>query len=205
MVSEGSNGQSPARPANFGGGRGLVHGVSRILRGLLRRVRPPVGGGRSDEQVLRLERQLREARLEMAQRDRSIERLRAEVGRVRDAAGEDARERGQANVERLVVVIGAPLVQFMTQAHLHRTGTHEVRVGDVLDVATRLVRSLREVGVDMVGNVDEAEPYDPDRHDPLSTLAAPMAGEAIVVRMVGLSYHGRVVRKAGVEPASGGR
>jgi molecular chaperone GrpE (heat shock protein) len=161
-------------------------------------------GGRSDEQVLRLERELGEARLELAQRDRSIERLRAEVGRVRDAAAQDARERGQANVERLVVAIGAPLVQFMTQAHLHRTGLHEVRVGDVLDVGTRLVRSLREVGVDMVGKVGEAEPYDPDRHDPLSTAAVPVAGERIVVRVVGLSYRDRVVRKAGVEPAGGG-
>jgi molecular chaperone GrpE (heat shock protein) len=163
-----------------------------------------MGGGHSDGQVLRLESQLREARLELARRDRSIERLRAEVGRVRDAAGQDARQRGQASVERLVEAIGAPLVQLMTQAHLHRTGTHEVRVGDVLDVGTRLVRSLREVGVDVVGDVGEAEPYDPDRHDPLSMAAAPVAGERIVVRVVGLSYRDRVVRKAGVEPAGGG-
>lgn len=177
--------------------------MSDVLRRLLRRVGRGRGGD-SGERVLRLERQLREARLELAARDRSIERLTAEVGRVRGAAGEDARQRGQADVERLVAAIGAPLVQLTTQAHLYRTGAREIGVGDVLDVGMRLVRSLREVGVDTVGEVGAAEPYDPDRHDPLSTAAAPAAGERVVVRMVGLSYQDKVVRRAGVEPAGGG-
>ena len=149
--------------------------------------------------MLRLETELRQSRLELSQLEESAGRLRAELARTREAAEEDARLRVELDVQRLVVAIGAPLVQLMTQAHLHRTGAARVTADDVLDVGTRLVRALREAGVDTVGETGETEPFDPQRHDALSTAMAPRAGRSVVVCAVGLSYRGRIVRKAGVE------
>ncbi|MFI0484039.1 hypothetical protein [Actinomadura sp. 9N215] len=158
-------------------------------------------GGESGEDVLRLRRELREARLDLAACERAAERTRTELARARDTAGRDARQRSRADMEQLVAAISTPLAQLMTQAHLHRTGTAEVRAGDVLDVANRLVRGLREAGVDAVGEPGAVEPFDPSRHDPLSAAATGTvaAGRPVVVRVPGLLYEGRIVRKAGVE------
>jgi hypothetical protein len=137
--------------------------------------------------LLRLESELQRARLETGRLAELAGRLESELARVRAGAGDDARSHADDEVRRLVASIGTPLVQLVTQHHLHRTGTAQVPAGDVLDVAMRLVGTLREAGVDTV------------RHDPLSTAAAPVAGQPVLVRMAGLTYRGRVVRKAGID------
>jgi molecular chaperone GrpE (heat shock protein) len=153
--------------------------------------------------VLRLERELQESRLELAQRGDQVQRLHGELDRARAAAADEATRRAEAEIERLVAAIGAPLTQWVTQAHLQRTGTARIQVEDVLDVGTRLVRSLGDFGVDTISAVGEVVPFDPDRHDPLSMAAAPETARPVVVRMVGLAYRDRVVRKAGVDIADG--
>jgi molecular chaperone GrpE (heat shock protein) len=169
------------------------------LRELFRRFKVSRASTATDEQVLRLERELREARLEVAERDRLVERLRADLVRSLDSAEEQAQLRERAALERLAAAISTPVVQLAVQARLHSSGTAKVQAGDVLDVAARLLRALRNEGVEQVGVVGESEPYDPDRHDALSTSQAPRSGQLVAVRMAGLSCHGKVVRKAGVE------
>ncbi|TYB45425.1 hypothetical protein [Actinomadura chibensis] len=184
----------------------------RLLGRALGRLLGRLPGRRRDasaDDVLRLRRELRGARLDLAERDRAAERARAELARARDAAARGAERRAQADLERLAAAIGTPLVQFMTQAHLHRTGAARVGVEDVLDVGTRLVRGLREIGVDAVGEPGAVEPFDPSRHDPLSddplsdAAGTGRAGRPVVVRVPGLACRGRVVRKAGVEEEGG--
>lgn len=161
----------------------------------------PGGDGPAGERVLRLESELRESRLELSRLEQLTGRLRAELARTRDAAEEDARLRTDADIRRLVTTISTPLVQLITQEHLHSTGAAPVRTGDVLDVAARLVRALREAEVDIVGEIGATEPFDPQRHDPLSAAAAPVAGQPVTVRVPGLSCRGHIVRKAGIDPA----
>ncbi|GEC08531.1 hypothetical protein SSP24_61860 [Streptomyces spinoverrucosus] len=168
--------------------------ATRVLRRLL--------PGRTDE-TLRLRSELRQARLEIAERDRTVERLRAELARARAGAEEGALQRTRADLEQLVTTIGSPLVQLSTQAHLHRSGTAQLRTGDVVEVGTRLLRLLRDVGVDTVGEPGAAQPFDPDLHEPLSATVAPAPGEPVLVRVVGLSCDGRIVRKAGVDVRDG--
>ena len=159
------------------------------------------GAGRE----LELERQLQECRLALAERDRSVQRMRAELDRARNSSEGEATERGRAEVGQLVDSMGASLVQLMTQAQLHRNGTVQVRVDDVVAVGTRLMRSLRAAGVDTLGELGEEVAFDPDRHDPLSTTGAPEAGVPVRIRVVGLSYQDRVLRRAGVEPVAADR
>lgn len=170
-----------------------------VLRELIRRFTASRSAASTDQQVLRLERELREARLDLAERDRVVERLRTDLARLRDTAEEQAQQRERAAVERLTTAIGTPVVQLAVQAHLHAGRAAGVQAGDVIDVANRLLRALRSEGVEPIGAMGESVPYDPDRHDPLSTSEAPRAGQPVAVRMVGLSCLGKVVRKAGVE------
>jgi molecular chaperone GrpE (heat shock protein) len=153
---------------------------------------------------LELERQLQECRLALAERDRSVQRMRADLDRARNSSEDEAVQRGRAEVEQLVDSMGASLVQLVTQAQLHRNGTVPVRVDDVVAVGTRLMRSLRAAGVDTLGELGEEVAFDPDRHDLLSTSGAPEVGVPVRIRMVGLSYQDRVLRRAGVEPVAAG-
>lgn len=151
------------------------------------------------DDVLRLERALAGARLELAERDRVQERLRGELARARGHAGDLADERAQADVERLVTAVGAPLVQFVTVAHLRGS---DPAAGDLLAIGLRLVRALEREGV-RVGPVGATVPFDPDRHEPLSLAGSPKRGDPVVVRVAGLDLRGKVLRKAGVEAVEG--
>jgi molecular chaperone GrpE (heat shock protein) len=118
----------------------------------------------------------------------------------RQRGGESARvaEAVQEQVERLLSDAAAPVTQLLTQAHLLEVEGKPVQAKDVLAVAKRLVRALEDNGLTLEGSVGETVPFDPNRHEPLSGDAALMPGEAVVVRFVGVSYQGRVIRKAGV-------
>lgn len=161
------------------------------------------GRSHGDADVLGLERELREARLSLAERDSEVERLTGELSRLRDAVDDQVRQGGRAEVARFLTGIGTPVVQLVGQDVLRRAGT-EVRVADVLDVGMRLVRQLCAEGAELLGTVGETEPFDADRHEPLSLAATPRVGEPVVVRMVGLALHGTVLRKAGIEVAGTG-
>ncbi|WP_168801704.1 nucleotide exchange factor GrpE [Glycomyces buryatensis] len=153
-----------------------------------------------DERVLLLESELQRARLELEDRDLRIARMRSEAAAVRDRVGDEIKRQSRESTERIVGAMAVPLTQFLMQAHLHDSGTAEVKVDDVVEVGRRLMRVLRGAGIDQVGTIGAPEPFDPDRHDPLSTSQTPEPGRPVVVRVVGLSFQGRVLRKAGIEP-----
>lgn len=148
-----------------------------------------------------MRRALQEARLTLAERDRSVQRLGEELSRLRDGVAEQVREGARAEVQRFLTAIGTPLVHLVGQEQLHRTGAAQVGVADVLETGRRLVRRLEDEGLRLVGAIGETTSFDPGHHEPLSMSSAPERGQAVVVRTAGLAYHGRVLRKAGVEGA----
>lgn len=168
--------------------------------GLFRRRR---ASGARDE-VLGLERDLRELRLELAQRDEDLRRVRGELSRTGESVDRRAEQLAREELLRVATAVGAPLTQLVTQAHLHGSGAAAVRLDDVLATGMRVVAALGENGVALVGAPGEDADFDPDRHDPLSAEAHPAAGQRVRVRVPGLSYRDTVVRKAGVDLAAEG-
>jgi molecular chaperone GrpE (heat shock protein) len=73
-----------------------------------------------------------------------------------------------------------------------------VQARDVLIVARRLVRVLEDAGLTLEGQVGETIQFDPNRHEPLQSQGGIMPGQAGVVRFVGVGFHGKLLRKAGV-------
>ncbi len=143
---------------------------------------------RRDETALELQNEAQALRLELAERDQIIQRLENELARARTAAA-------SGEPERLLAGLATPLMQLATQSQLDG-----VDAGSVLAVARSLLRAAEDEGLALIGHVGAVEPYDPTRHEPLGDAALP-TGTPVVVRFVGLSYGGEILRTAAVETA----
>ncbi|MBI3945534.1 MAG: nucleotide exchange factor GrpE [Armatimonadetes bacterium] len=171
--------------------------MAKWLRGLLGGGKPPEAP--TTEGALAAAREARALRLELEERDRALANLKGELERAR--AGESARVAAavSAEWERLAADAAGPVAQLLTQARLLEAEGKPVQAKDVLAVARRLVRVLQEHGLEAVGAVGDAAAFEPNRHEPLGGEAAPAPGEGVVVRLVGIAYRGKVLRKAGVQ------
>ena len=104
-------------------------------------------GSASEERNLALEREAQTLRLELAEQEQLIGRLKSDLDRHR--AGESQRVDSvvDAGWERLIADAATPLVQLMTQAHLLDVAGKPVQAADVLAVAKRLMRVFETAGV----------------------------------------------------------
>jgi hypothetical protein len=139
-------------------------------------------------------------RLEIQERDRVIAALKADLERLRRGEGERVAAAVQAERERLLTDAAAPVAQLLTQAHLLEVEGKPLQARDVLAVARRLVRLLEDEGLTAQGQVGETVAFDPGRHEPLGSDFVPKSGQAVVVRLVGVSWRGRALCRAGVGP-----
>jgi len=157
----------------------------------------------SAEAVLDLERDIQQLRLELDERGREIAQLKAEVQRQRNGASARVTAELQTQLERLLRDAAAPVAQMLTQAHLLEVEGRPVQARDVLMVARRLLRVLEDHGLMMLGEIGETVAFDPNFHDPLNVSTTPRPGQAVMVRVVGMTFQGKVLRKAGVDAGEG--
>lgn len=151
-------------------------------------------------------REAQELRLELAERDEMIARLRAEAAVAHREQAEVTAEALRKAEGRLLADLAGPVAQLLTQAHLVHVAHQPVRAADVLSVASRLIAALQDRGLEIVGGIGEVVPYDPERHQLLgSGDIAPAPGEAAVIRFVGLAHGGCTIHRVAVEPIPGAR
>lgn len=138
-------------------------------------------------------------RVELLERDRLIQTLKQELERARSGEQERVHEIVEARLERLMSGAAAPVAQLLTQIHLFEAEGKPVQTKDVLAVAKRIVRALEDEGLSILSGVGETVAFDPNYHQPLGTQGPLAQSEKAVVRLVGISYRGKVLRKASVE------
>ena len=152
----------------------------------------------SNEKLLTLERELQNLRLELTERDQLIDKLKQQLEQQRTSENNNIDSAVQNQIEQLLTDTAAPVTQLLTQAHLLEQGK-PVQAKDVLLVAKRLIRTLEDNGLTIVSQVGETVSFDSNLHEPLSASTEVSLGAEIVVRFAGVSYQGKVIRKAGVE------
>lgn len=150
-----------------------------------------------DERLLALERQVQNLRLELAERQQLADKLKQELERQRNS-DDRITSAVQAQVEQLLTYAAAPVTQLLTQSYLLEAGK-PLQAKDVLALAKRLIRALEDSGLTLMGSVGETVYFDSNLHDPLSDSTPLLLGDPVVVKFVGVSYQGKVIRKAGVE------
>jgi hypothetical protein len=158
--------------------------------------------GGDHEQMLALRREAQDLRLHLDERGREAAALREALAHQRSDAVARAAEAVRAKVEQLLAEAAGPVAQLVTQGHLLEAEGKPVQARDVLAVARRLVRVLEDEGLAAEGHVGERVAFDLDRHAVLGG-EVPAPGQTVVLRFVGITCRGRVLRKAGVERVQG--
>jgi molecular chaperone GrpE (heat shock protein) len=138
-------------------------------------------------------------RLELAERDRQIAQLKADLERQRLQAEARGAESVQAQLEKLFEEAASAIAQLQTQAHLLEAENRPIQARDVLTIARRLVRVLEDHGLSLRDRVGEQVAFDPNLHEPLAG-ETPRPGQPAIVRFPGVAFRGRLLRKAGVDP-----
>ena len=152
----------------------------------------------SDEKLLTLEREIQNLRLELTERDQLIDKLKQQLEQQRTSENNNIDSAVQNQIEQLLTDTAAPVTQLLTQAHL-LDENKPVQAKDVLLVAKRLIRTLEDNGLTVVSQVGETVSFDSNLHEPLSASNSITPDAEVVVRFSGISYQGKVIRKAGVE------
>lgn len=161
--------------------------------------RSPTTQPQEDERLLTLERQTQNLRLALAESNQLVDKLKQELERQRNGESDRLTSAIQTQVEQLLSDAAVPVTQLLTQAYLLQQDK-PVQAKDVLVVAKRLIRSLEDSGLTITGGVGETVSFDSNLHEPLSASTSLALGIPVVVKFVGISYQGKVIRKAGVEP-----
>ena len=107
-----------------------------------------------------------------------------------------------ATLETLLTELATPLSHLHAQLHLAEQGA--LPPDAPLKTARQLIRALEAWEVQLEGTIGATEPYDPERHMPLSAESEPRVGQPVQVRLAGVLYKGKRLRKAGVEVCDGG-
>jgi molecular chaperone GrpE (heat shock protein) len=154
----------------------------------------PPDGGRPT-----LQRETQRLRLQVEEYGRELKTLQEALERYEKGESARTAEAVRAQAERLMAELAAPVAQLLTQAHRLEIEGEPVQAKDVLAAASRLVRALEGEGLRPEGRVGETAGFDPNRHEPLGGDAALTPGQQVIVRFVGVSYRGRLIRKAEVE------
>ena len=163
---------------------------------MLRWLRGLFPGGRG-EALLEARRELGSLRLELEEKEKALERLARELEKRRREESERVSGELDARWEAVLADLSSPLSLLLTQAQLLERGI-QVPPREVARVAGFLERVLSDHGLEVEGRVGERVSFDPSRHEP-GESSSPAPGEEVVVKTVGLSFRGRVLRKARVE------
>jgi len=153
----------------------------------------------ADERLLELEREMQALRLELQEREEAFLALRAELDHRLKGEEERVESALRRQMEKWLHEAGTPVAQILTHAYLIEIEAKPVQTKDVLASAKRLVRTLEGAGLMIEGQVGTIAPFDPNRHEVLDADSVAAPDEPVVLRFVGLSYRGKVLRKAKVE------
>ena len=152
----------------------------------------------AEERLLEVERELMSVRLDLEEKERTANLLAKDLERQSTSLDESAETIVSHHLEKLFDQLSGPVSQLLTQAHLHNVEGRSVQSKDVLSVTSNLVRILTDSGLEVNGTIGEKVQFDAGLHEPL-TLDAPIhEGETVTIRMVGVSYKGKLLRRASV-------
>jgi molecular chaperone GrpE (heat shock protein) len=152
-----------------------------------------------DERVLSLQAQLQSLKLELEEKNQTITQLKQQLQLQEKNETNQINTAIKAEREKFLTDASASITQLLTQSHLLLEEGKPVQAKDIITVATSLIRTLEEFGLTLVGKVGTTVNFDPNYHQPLRGNINLNPGQEVVIKIVGVSYQSKIIRKALVE------
>lgn len=169
------------------------------MKNLFERKKTKVSSLQSSER-LAYQRESQALRVELEARDETIQRLKQETERLRWQLEDTVKTITTGQLEEIFTDLASPAAQLLTQADLLLNQEKPVTAQDILAVSMRLMRSLERHGFTIEGQVGEQTTFDPNLHQTLNAAVALAEGQAVTIRFVGISFNGKLIKRAFVDP-----
>lgn len=147
-----------------------------------------------NEQLMHLQKELQSLKLELQGRDASVRSMSNEIERLQKNEQQKLELTLNGEFEKLFTDISGPVSQLLTQEALSKTNAN-ISAADVLILVRQLVRSLERNGLEIKGKVDDKAEYHSGFHEILTSTSL-SEGQAVRVKIPGIGFKGKVVRKA---------
>lgn len=155
----------------------------------------------ADDDVHALMNQNQTLKMEIAERDRQINQLKDRLDAIENQQTAAGLDRTSARIEAIFHEASSAVSQLLTQAYLLENENKPVQAADILQVARRIIRAMERNGLVIEGQPGSTALYNPSYHSPLTTTTHIAEGQSVTIRLAGISYQGKILSKAGVEPA----
>ena len=135
---------------------------------------------------MRLELDETKQLLTAARHDLDLLNKQAEVNRQQDLRGQ---------LEKMFAEIALPAAQVLVQEQMLNKEQKLLKAEDIQATSNRLLRVLQNHGLVVEGTIGSTVSFDHNFHQPLALEEGIQHGDAVVIRMCGISYHGKVLRR----------
>jgi molecular chaperone GrpE (heat shock protein) len=162
----------------------------------------PAEPSAENERLLGLERDLQTVRLELEETKLLLNATRHDLDLLGRQSEESKAHDVRGQLERLFRALAGPATQLMAQNYMLNVRGRPLKAQDIQASCNRLLGILQNHGLEIQGTIDQTVHFDQDFHEPLALDEAVKHGDEVVIRMSGISYHGKVLRRAAVTKAS---
>ncbi|HMD88671.1 MAG TPA: nucleotide exchange factor GrpE [Anaerolineaceae bacterium] len=156
-----------------------------------------------NDNLLSLQNEIKALQLDSHDRELKIEQLNQELERLRLNQKDLLSENARATVETLYSNLAPIIVQLVTQNYLSKEQNKAIQPKDILLITERLIRTLEQNGLKLLEQPGQQVRFDPNVHLPISAASSFLSGQLVIVRFIGISYQGKILRKAVVEAIEG--
>jgi molecular chaperone GrpE (heat shock protein) len=156
-----------------------------------------------NDNLLSLQNVIKALQLDLHDREMKIEQLSQELERLRSNQKDILSENAKATVETLYRNLASTIVQLVTQNYLSKAQNIAIQPKDILLITERLIRTLEQNGLKLLEQPGQQIKFDPNVHLPISAASSFLPGQLVIVRFVGISYQGKILRKVAVDAIEG--
>ena len=152
----------------------------------------------ANARIRELDIEMQSTRLEFEEERKVFESVRQDFANFRLRSETANKEEIDRQLEKIFHDISGSVSQLMTQDYLLNKSGKPVQAKDVLNVSNSIIKTLLRHGLEIVGKVGDETKFDLNAHEPISVDEAISPNENVTIRMVGIAFKGKILRRASV-------
>ncbi|WP_342596717.1 nucleotide exchange factor GrpE [Cyanobacterium aponinum UTEX 3222] len=155
-----------------------------------------ISNDESSDRTLILETQLQQLKLELKEKENTINNLQAELKLQQQRESEQLESKITSEKQKLFNEIASSLSQLITQQYLLEVEAKPVKPEDIFLVIKRLTKVFEKEGLNFINTVGEVTDFDPNYHQSLNSNVDVNIGDKVIIKIVGISYQNQVIKSA---------